>query len=225
MAAMEETASRLPPEAAEAAEALRRSGALGQALSGALLGLIRSGRTEARPADPAALLRGLLGLLRRLAGPAVALEAEIPPSLPPLPLEAGQLESAVVNLVLNARAAMPQGGSLRLTLHRLEAAPAPLPPGPCLRLAVQDSGSGFHGAALGRAGEAGFSEKPGGHGLGLAAIAAFARRQGGAFRLSDAAGGGCPGRIAAALVSAPPARPFRDAAAATAGGQPLHPAG
>ncbi|WP_146201913.1 response regulator [Teichococcus aestuarii] len=191
MAAMEETASRLPPEAAEAAEALRRSGALGQALSGALLGLIRSGRTKARPADPAALLRGLLGLLRRLAGPAVALEAEIPPSLPPLPLEAGQLESAAVNLVLNARAAMPQGGSLRLTLHRLEAAPAPLPPGPCLRLAVRDSGSGFHGAALGRAGEAGFSEKPGGHGLGLAAIAAFARRQGGAFRLSDAAGGGC----------------------------------
>lgn len=203
MAAMEETAFRLPPEAAEAAEALRRSGALGQALSGALLALIREGRTELAPADPAALLHGLLGLLRRLAGPAVALEADIPPALPPLPLEAGQLESAAVNLVLNARDAMPEGGMLRLALHRLEEAPAPLPPGPCLRLAVRDSGTGLRGAAPGEGGRAGSGGRPGGQGLGLAAIAESARRRGGAFRLVDAAGGGCLAELL--LPWAPPA--------------------
>lgn len=206
MAATEEMAFRLPPEAAEAAEALRRSGALGQALSGALLALIRDGRTELAPADPAALLHGLLGLLRRLAGPAVTLEADIPPVLPPLPLEAGQLESAAVNLVLNARDAMPQGGMLRLALHRLEEAPAPLPPGPCLRLAVRDSGTGLRGAAPGEAGRIASGGRPGGQGLGLAGIADSARRRGGAFRLVDAAGGGCLAELL--LPWAPPAPPI-----------------
>ena len=133
--------------------------------------------------DPAVVIDGAAGLLRHLLGEQVELRADLPPGLGHVLADPAQLEQAVVNLALNARDAMPDGGVLEVGVERL---------GDLLRLRVRDTGAGMDEATLARIYEPFFTTKgPGrGTGLGLSMVYGFVRAAGGAIRVTSAPGKG-----------------------------------
>ncbi|MGG5819248.1 PAS domain-containing protein [Falsiroseomonas sp. HW251] len=165
----------------------------GATLTQRLLAFAR--RQDLKPAvvDLRALLLGLEALLRRSAGPLVTLEIDAPEGLPPAHVDPHALELALVNLAVNARDAMPEGGVFAMRLALAEgAAPGRLSPGRWLIVAVSDTGIGMDEATLARAVEPFFTTKgPGrGTGLGLSMVDGLAAQSGGALVLDSAPGCG-----------------------------------
>jgi CheY-like chemotaxis protein len=107
-------------------------------------------------------------------------------------VDANQVELAVLNLVINARDAMPDGGVLTITVDHLEASTAELPPGRYVRLTVSDTGSGMDAETLQKATEPFFSTKElgKGTGLGLSMVHGLAIQLKGILRLSSQVGVG-----------------------------------
>lgn len=200
------------PEVLRHLDAATQAGERGALLTQRLLAFAR--RQDLRPSavDLRALLGGMDALLRRSAGPLVTVEVEAPEGLPAADVDPHALELAVMNLAVNARDAMPEGGRLSVTLSLAEgAAPAGLPPGRWLVLAMSDTGHGMDEATLRRAVEPFFSTKgPGqGTGLGLSMVHGLAAQSGGALLLDSAPGAGTRAAIwlpASARLPAP-ARP------------------
>jgi signal transduction histidine kinase len=96
-----------------------------------------------------------------------------------------------MNLVINARDAMPGGGEIRIALRSAAGAPGLPPPGRYLELAITDTGTGMDAETLARAPEAFFTTKPGGGtGLGLSSIRGFVEGAGGTMRLHSTPGAG-----------------------------------
>jgi PAS domain S-box-containing protein len=170
----------------------------GATLTQRLLAFAR--RQDLKPAsvDLHALLLGVEALLRRSAGPLVTFELEAPDGLPPAHVDPHALELALVNLAVNARDAMPEGGvfAVRLTLVEGEA-PGRLGAGRWLTLAVSDTGQGMNAETLARAVEPFFTtKKPGqGTGLGLSMVDGLAAQSGGALVLDSAPGCGTTATI------------------------------
>jgi signal transduction histidine kinase len=154
-------------------------------------------RQELRPAsvDVPRLVAGMEELLRRTLGPAIEITAEYSPDLPRARVDPNQLELAVLNLALNARDAMPQGGRLIITGHCQTNGwnrPAELPPGRYVCLSVSDNGVGMDEATLKRATEPFFTTKGSvkGTGLGLSMVHGLAAQSEGAMRISSRRGMG-----------------------------------
>jgi PAS domain S-box-containing protein len=134
------------------------------------------------------LVSGLVGAgihVRRAPGP-IRLWVEV---------DRGHLDQAIVNLVLNARDAMPDGGQLTFSVRRVSVDagdPVGLPPGAYARLDVSDTGVGMDAATLRRVFEPFFTTKPlgSGTGLGLAAVYGLVRQSGGTVRLESTPGAG-----------------------------------
>ncbi|WP_135467074.1 response regulator [Crenalkalicoccus roseus] len=154
---------------------------------------------RAEAVDTAELLLGLREVLAHTLGGTIRVEAEVPPGVPPLQADRGQLEAVLVNLAANARDAMPRGGTLTLTVAAEEIAgaeagqvPPGLAPGAYLRIMVSDTGEGMAPEVLARAAEPFFTTKPQGKGtgLGLAMAKGFAEQSGGALALESAPGRG-----------------------------------
>ena len=123
----------------------------------------------------------------------IALSARIAPGLPAMMVDPTQLDLALLNLIFNARDAMPEGGTVTIAGREAEAEDlSGLPPGRYLRLSVADTGQGMDAATLAKAVEPYFTTKPvgAGSGLGLAQVQAFARHSGGALRLRSQPGQG-----------------------------------
>jgi PAS domain S-box-containing protein len=170
----------------------------GATLTQRLLGFAR--RQDLKPAsvDLRDLLLGLEALLRRSAGPLVTFEVEAPEGLPPAHVDPHALELALVNLAVNARDAMPEGGVFAVRLSLVEgSAPGRLPHGHWLTLSVSDTGSGMDAPTLARAVEPFFTtKKPGqGTGLGLSMVDGLAAQSGGALLLDSAPGCGTTATI------------------------------
>jgi len=188
--------NRLPPNDPRAAELL------GNALQGAERGaalthrLLAFGRRQLlRPAvvDLPALVRGMTALLTSSAGAGVRIAMRFPAGLPPVVVDANQLELALLNLVVNARDAMPDGGEVTIGAHGAQAGgPDGLAPGAYVVLTVTDSGTGMDQATLDRAVEPFFTTKDVGKGtgLGLSMVHGLAAQSGGQFRLRSAPGTG-----------------------------------
>jgi PAS domain S-box-containing protein len=105
--------------------------------------------------------------------------------------DAGQLEAALINLVVNARDAMPSGGSLRISARAADADPAIVAPGRYCVISVVDTGCGMDAATLAQACEPFFSTKgPGGSGLGLSMVQGFARQSKGEAHIVSVVGEG-----------------------------------
>ena len=144
------------------------------------------------------LVGNLQRMLDRLIGPHVMLETDLAPDLGPIRADAGQLEQVVTNLVVNARDAMPQGGTVRLVTRNLSLtrdsarAHGGLLPGEYVRLDVIDSGEGMDAATLGRVFEPFFTtkDKGGGTGLGLATAYGIVRQAGGVLVADSRRGAG-----------------------------------
>lgn len=162
-----------------------------------LLGFARRQKLQPRELDVTSAMNRLRGLFERVLGETVTATLDIPADLPPVWLDASQFEGAIVNLVVNARDAMPEGGTLAVTarledLDVAEAAKAHLPAHSFIRLSVADSGTGMDAETQARALEPFFTTKDPdkGTGLGLSSIYGFLRQSGGGLRIESEQGKG-----------------------------------
>ena len=186
------------------AEAVRRLSGMaadaagrGAAITGRLLTFARRGELQAVPVQPVVLLEGLREMLGPTLGPHITVLVSAPASLPSLLADRAQLETALVNLAINARDAMPHGGTLSLSATAELAGahpdqPPDLPPGLHVRLTLTDTGIGMDEATLDRASEPFFTTKaPGqGTGLGLSMARGFAQQSGGGLCIQSRVGAG-----------------------------------
>ncbi len=147
--------------------------------------------------DVGALVQGMADLIGSTLGPPVELRLELAEDLPPAKADANQLEMALLNLAVNARDAMPEGGRLTVAAERVSvrgkhAAASGLRPGHYVRLAVTDTGTGMDEATLARAVEPFFSTKGVGRGtgLGLSMVHGLAAQLGGGLTIDSAPGRG-----------------------------------
>ena len=138
-------------------------------------------------------------MLRRSLGPTITIEADISDKLPPVQIDPHQLELALLNLALNARDAMPDGGRLTITARRDDAAglAAGLPEGEYVCAVVADSGSGMDEQTLKRATEPFFTTKGigKGTGLGLPMVHGLMAQSGGAMQIASQVGKGTAVRL------------------------------
>jgi signal transduction histidine kinase/CheY-like chemotaxis protein len=165
----------------------------GASLTQRLLAFARQQDLRAVSVDLRALIQGMGNLLERSLGPRIALRFDLPEGLPPARIDANQLELAILNLAINARDAMPDGGSIdiRVAEHKV-GAEAALKPGTYLKLSVIDDGAGMTPDILKRAIEPFFSSKPlgKGTGLGLSMVHGLVVQLGGSLELSSTVGKG-----------------------------------
>ncbi|BCD89195.1 hypothetical protein PSm6_56020 [Pseudomonas solani] len=167
------------------------------ALTHRLLAFSRRQTLEPRPTNVNALVHGMTELINRTVGPAIQLETRNAPELWPAFVDASQLENALLNLCINARDAMPNGGCITLRTANLaldhEAAQVhDMPEGYYLSLCVSDTGTGMTPDVMAHAFEPFFTTKPIGQGtgLGLSMIYGFAQQSGGQVRISSTVGEG-----------------------------------
>jgi signal transduction histidine kinase/CheY-like chemotaxis protein len=165
----------------------------GASLTQRLLAFARRQALEPRPVDMVELVRGMHDLLRRSIGPSVHMEIDLPEGLPPALADANQIELALLNLAVNARDAMADGGTLAIALDCSTTDDAQdLGEGRYVRLLVSDTGDGMDADTLKRAIEPFFSTKEVGKGtgLGLSMIHGLALQLKGALRLFSEPGRG-----------------------------------
>jgi signal transduction histidine kinase/CheY-like chemotaxis protein len=160
-----------------------------------LLAFARRQPLQPSAVDVAALVEGMGNLIASTTGPQIKVVTEAAPDLPHALADPNQLEMALLNLSVNARDAMPDGGTLRITVSSETLAPfhpAQLPPGDYIRLSVADTGVGMDEDTLARAIEPFFSTKGVGKGtgLGLSMVHGLASQLGGALTISSKAGVG-----------------------------------
>jgi len=178
---------------------VRDAGERAATLTRQLLAISRRQVLQVEVLDPNEVLAGIEGLLRRLIGEDVALRVSLAGDAGRVKADAGQLEQVVVNLAVNARDAMPRGGTLTIETRRAEvvgtmmgAERSPISPGRYVVVAVTDTGEGMDEATQARAFEPFFTTKaPGkGTGLGLSTVFGIVRQSGGAIRLRSGPGEG-----------------------------------
>jgi PAS domain S-box-containing protein len=139
------------------------------------------------------LIPEMLDFLRHSVGPNIILHAEISPDVCAVEVDANQLELALINLAVNARDAMPQGGSLTIACHdEADGKRVGLPGGPFVCISIIDTGEGMSEAILARAHEPFFTTKGVGKGtgLGLSMVQGFTVQSGGAMRIRSTPGTG-----------------------------------
>ena len=164
----------------------------GAALTQRLLAFARRQDLNVEPTNLVDLLRGMTDLIERSIGSHIELRIELPDTLPLALVDANQIELAVLNLVLNARDAMPDGGTLRIKADQTESAGSEIPNGRYVRLVVADTGQGMDAETLNKATEPFFSTKElgKGTGLGLSMVQGLAVQLNGALRLESRLGHG-----------------------------------
>ncbi len=167
-----------------------------------LLAFARRQTLDPRATDLNQLVTGMEDLFRRTVGPSIQLETKLAGEIWPIMCDPNQLESALLNLVINARDAMPGGGQLSIeslnvvlpdrrgaakTMDLLDVSP-----GDCVALRVTDTGAGMTPAVLARAFDPFFTTKPTGQGtgLGLSMTYGFVRQSGGQVHLHSDEGQG-----------------------------------
>ncbi len=202
----ESVLKRLPPGDAlrEDVEEIRKAG---EAAAEITLQLLAFGRVQAlHPValDLNAILADRMKLLRDFMGAINELRLVPGSGLPPIRADRERLDQVIMNLVGNAKDAMPAGGTLTLATATVSGEPAGLPPGPWVRLVVADTGVGMDPEALSHAFEPFWTTKPTGKGtgLGLSTVYGIVEQSGGHVRVTSE-----PGRGTRFEVYLPPAEP------------------
>ncbi len=167
------------------------------ALTHRLLAFSRRQTLDPRPLDVNLLVGGMTELIQRTVGPSILVETVSAPDLWSASVDASQLENAILNLCINSRDAMPDGGRIIIETANqwldAEAALAnDLPAGEYLSLTVTDTGTGMAPGVIAKAFDPFFTTKPIGEGtgLGLSMIYGFAKQSGGQVRISSELGKG-----------------------------------
>ena len=183
-------------ERREDIEAIRMASERGARLVRELLAFGRRRVADPVLVDVNELLEGLRPMLERVVGSGVTMEIMAAPQLGRTRIDPGELEIAIVNLVVNARDAMPNGGRLTITteecLHRQGKSRSRKSGPKMIRLSVRDSGTGMDPDTLAQAFEPFFSTKPSGQGsgLGLPTVSWIVQRAGGSIRANSKPGAG-----------------------------------
>ena len=166
-------------------------------LTSALLAFSRQQPLRFKPTRVNRLMQGFERLLRQTVGPAITLQINTDPHLPDFLTDPGQLQAALLNLTLNARDAMPKGGTLGVhialvTLPNGDGANPSLAPGRYMVVTVTDTGIGMDKATLARACEPFFTTKSSGQGtgLGLSSVHGFAHQSNGGITFQSQPGRG-----------------------------------
>jgi PAS domain S-box-containing protein len=188
-------------EIAESAETIQQATSRAAALTKQLLAFARRQPLHSLPTDLNALITQIESLLRRALSEAVSTRFERGERLWPAQADPAQLEVAVLNLALNARDAMPAGGTLTIgTRNRTVAsreASEDLPAGDYVELFVSDTGTGMPPEVVSRACEPFFTTKATGQGtgLGLSMVYGVVRQLGGSLSIDSAVGEGTTVRL------------------------------
>jgi len=164
-----------------------RAAKRGAELTWRLLAFSRQQPLQPMVTDPGRLLHGMEDMLRRTLGETISLQTDAEPGLWSIHADQAGLENAILNLVINASDAMPDGGTLRITLRNEQfnsAHSAPHdedPTGPCVAIRVADTGGGMDAESVERAFDPFFTTKDvdKGSGLGLSMVHGFVRQSGG----------------------------------------------
>ena len=168
----------------------------GASLTQRLLAFARRQELKPERVQLAELLDGMKELLDRAIGPTITIKRHLPRDLAPIRVDANQLELAILNLALNARDAMPAGGTLSIEAQGARVGydwrEPRLTPGRYIRIRLADTGTGMDEATLAKATEPFFTTKGigKGTGLGLSMVHGLAVQSGGAMRLSSKLGHG-----------------------------------
>jgi PAS domain S-box-containing protein len=167
------------------------------ALTHRLLAFSRRQTLDPRPTNVNALIGGMIDLVRRTVGPPHEIEVRAAAELWTTLVDPHQLENALLNLLINARDAMPSGGRITIAtsncrLGGLSQADVELPAGEYIGLVVTDTGTGMSPEVMSRAFDPFFTTKPlgSGTGLGLSMIYGFARQSGGEVKIDSRLGEG-----------------------------------
>jgi signal transduction histidine kinase/CheY-like chemotaxis protein len=169
---------RLQRLAENALEAARR----GAKLASQLLAFSRNQRMQVGPVPLPALLNGMSDLLAQSVGPSITIRTDIAADADTVLSDENQLELALLNLAVNARDAMPNGGTVEISSRPAAYADVRnLPRRPYVELAVKDTGAGMNEAVRARAMDPFFTTKPVGQGtgLGLSQVYGIVRESGG----------------------------------------------
>ena len=170
----------------------------GARLTAQLLAFSRVQRLEVKPTHVAPLIEGMRPMLRNVLGPAIVKKFKLDELLVPVMADPTQLELAVLNLAINARDAMPDGGDLTIATNAISVSnDAELDDGDYIELCVNDTGSGMPPEVAARAFEPFFTTKEVGKGtgLGLSMVYGVARQSGGTARIESKPGEGTTIRL------------------------------
>ena len=177
--------------------AAQNSAKRASALTHRLLAFSRRQTLEPKPTDLRRLVCGMQELIERTAGPEIEVETVMSGGLWVTLIDSNQLENALLNLCINARDAMPDGGKLTIEtgnrwLDARAARERGLSPGQYVSICVSDNGSGMSADVISRAFDPFFTTKPIGQGtgLGLSMIYGFAQQSGGQVRIYSEVGHG-----------------------------------
>jgi PAS domain S-box-containing protein len=178
--------------------AATRAGQRGAELTGKLLAFARRQRLAAGPVDVGALLHALAGMLQRTIGERIRVHVHTDGSCPPCLADPSQLESALLNIAVNSRDAMPDGGELSFACARCHVLPpqlrAPVAASAAaesagwVAITIRDTGVGMSPDVLDRAFEPFFTTKDAGKGtgLGLSTVYGFVKQSGGHVAVESA---------------------------------------
>jgi PAS domain S-box-containing protein len=170
----------------------------GARLTAQLLAFSRVQRLEVRATYVAPLIEEMRPLLRNVLGPGIQKKFDLDPHLTPVLADPTQLEVAVLNLAINARDAMPDGGTLMISSRKLRITSDPeLESGTYVELSIADTGAGMAPDVLARAFEPFFTTKDVGKGtgLGLSMVYGMALQCGGAVKIESEPGVGTTVRL------------------------------
>jgi PAS domain S-box-containing protein len=211
---------RLPedPKALRLLESAYQGAERGASLTQRLLAFARRQDLRPQPVDIPALVQGMTNLLQRSLGPRVQIETHFPLGLPFARVDAHQLEMALLNLAVNARDAMPDGGVVDISASEALLAGGEvddLPAGRYVRLTFADTGAGMDEETLARATDPFFTTKGVGQGtgLGLSMVQGLAAQSGGWLALRSVVGRGTTAELYLPFAERParrkpePARP------------------
>ena len=190
-------------EAKQFTDAMTKTVERAAALAHRLLAFARRQTLQPRAVGPDELIEDMEDLIQRTVGPEITVDLRMGDGIWTVLCDPNQLESALLNLAINARDAMPDGGRLTISTEDVQlsekdvAGQDDAEPGDYVEVAVTDTGTGMDDAIRARAFEPFFTTKPLGQGtgLGLSQIYGFVRQSGGFVRLDSAPGRGTTVRL------------------------------
>jgi PAS domain S-box-containing protein len=188
----------LAPALHEQVTEIRKAGQRAADLTRQLLAFSRKEEAKPEVVDVRGAVLDLEKMLKRLIGEDIALESRLPAGETTVLIERARLDQIIVNIAVNARDAMPNGGTLTLTVDECEIDEAfarirgGLRPGPCVRIELRDVGTGMSPTVLARAFEPFFTTKPVGRGtgLGLSTVYGIVKQAGGCVNIESTQGKG-----------------------------------
>jgi signal transduction histidine kinase/CheY-like chemotaxis protein len=174
---------------------IRKAANRGARLTSQLLGFTRGQAVQPRPLDLNAIVADLHRMLGLVIGEYVELETSLAANLHKIVADSGQMEQVIINLILNARDAMPTGGRIRIETNNAEidhhaAQMRGIRPGPGVMLSISDNGSGIDSEAIAHIFEPFYTTKAQGTGLGLSTVHRIVKESGGDISVASAPGRG-----------------------------------